>query len=39
MIAASEDGPRGSEESDSLQIEFSNLMLLCQQCHKEIDDN
>ena len=39
IIAASEDGPRGSEESSDLQIEFSNLMLLCQQCHKEIDDN
>ena len=39
IIAASEDGPRGSEESSNLQIEFSNLMLLCQQCHKEIDDN
>ena len=39
IIASSEDGPRGSEESSNLQIEFSNLMLLCQQCHKEIDDN
>ena len=39
IIAASEDGPRGSEESSNLQIEFSNLMLVCQQCHKEIDDN
>ena len=39
IIAASEDGPRGNEESANLQIEFSNLMLLCQRCHKEIDDN
>ncbi|MCF3609318.1 MAG: SAVED domain-containing protein [Dolichospermum sp.] len=39
IIAASEDGPRGTEQSDQLQIDFSNLMLLCQQCHKEIDDN
>lgn len=39
IIAASEDGPRGNKESVNLQIEFSNLMLLCQQCHKEIDDN
>lgn len=39
IIAASQDGPRGTEESANLQIEFSNLMLLCQQCHKEIDDN
>jgi len=39
IIAASEDGPRGSEESADLRIDYSNLMLLCQQCHKEIDDN
>ena len=39
IIGASKDGPRGNEESANLQIEFSNLMLLCQQCHKEIDDN
>ena len=39
IIAASEDGPRGNKESINLQIEFSNLMLLCQQCHKEVDDN
>lgn len=38
IVAASEDGPRGSQESASLQIEYSNLMLLCQQCHKEIDN-
>ena len=39
IIAASEDGPRGGEDSVKLQIEYANLMLLCQQCHKEIDDN
>ena len=39
IISSSEDGPRGSSESLNLQIEFSNLMLVCQQCHKEIDDN
>ena len=39
IIASSEDGPRGSEESADLRIEFSNLMLLCQRCHKEIDDD
>ena len=39
IIATSEDGPRGNKESINLQIEFSNLMLLCQQCHKEVDDN
>lgn len=37
IIASSGDGPRGSEESVNLQIEFSNLLLLCQRCHKEID--
>jgi len=39
IIAASEDGPRGNEKSADLQIEFDNLMLVCQRCHKEIDDN
>ena len=39
IIPVSQDGPRGNEESTNLQIEFSNLMLLCQRCHKEIDDN
>ena len=39
IIAASEDGPRGNEKSADLQIEFDNLMLVCQKCHKEIDDN
>ena len=39
IIATSEEGPRGSKVSSNLQTEFSNLMLLCQQCHKEVDDN
>ncbi|MYK20370.1 HNH endonuclease, partial [Candidatus Poribacteria bacterium] len=39
IIASSEDGPRGSEESSDLRIDYSNLMLLCQRCHKEIDDD
>jgi hypothetical protein len=39
IIASSKDGPRGNEQSEELQVEFSNLMLLCQKCHKEIDDN
>ncbi len=39
IIAASESGPRGSEESADLRIDYSNLMLLCQRCHKEIDDD
>ena len=39
IIPASEKGPRGNKESANLQIEYSNLMLLCKKCHKEIDDN
>lgn len=39
IIGASKDGPRGNEDSEELQQEFSNLMLLCRKCHKEIDDN
>ncbi|GAX38909.1 SAVED domain-containing protein [Nodularia sp. NIES-3585] len=39
IIGSSKDGPRGTEQSEELQIEFSNLMLLCQRCHKEIDDH
>jgi len=38
IIAASEEGPRGSDNSEELQVDFSNLMLLCAKCHKEIDD-
>jgi hypothetical protein len=39
IIGSSKDGPRGTDQSEELQIEFSNLMLLCQRCHKEIDDH
>lgn len=39
IIPVSKDGPRGSEESADLPHDYSNLMLLCQRCHKEIDDN
>jgi hypothetical protein len=38
IIASSEDGPRGGDQSENLQVDFSNLMLLCQPCHKEIDN-
>lgn len=38
IIASSKEGPRGNEQSINLQVEYSNLMLLCQRCHKEIDD-
>lgn len=39
IIGSSKLGARGNENSEKLQTEFSNLMLLCQRCHKEIDDN
>ncbi|MCU0440453.1 MAG: HNH endonuclease [Raineya sp.] len=39
IIGSSKDGPRGREDSEDLQTTYSNLMLLCQRCHKEIDDH
>jgi hypothetical protein len=39
IIGSSKDGPRGTEQSEELQLDFDNLMLLCQRCHKEIDDH
>ena len=39
IVGSSEGGPRGSEESADLRIDYSNLMLLCQRCHKAIDDD
>lgn len=39
IIGAKEKGPRGTEDSEELQIEYGNLMLLCRECHKEIDTN
>lgn len=39
IIAASPNGPRGSEElSEKLEIDGSNLMLLCDECHNRIDE-
>jgi len=39
IIAASPKGPRGSKKSSKkLELEFSNLMLLCDQCHNRIDE-
>lgn len=38
IIAASSNGPRGDEEfSPLLQVEYENLMLLCDGCHNRID--
>ena len=37
IIGSSKDGPRGTDQSEELQRDFDNLMLLCQRCHKEID--
>lgn len=39
IIGASEDGPRGGKMSGELQIDPSNIMLLCQTCHDEIDNS
>ncbi len=39
IIAASSSGPRGNQESSKLQIDYSNLMLMCQKCHTEIDSD
>ncbi|MEG4247681.1 SAVED domain-containing protein [Microcoleus sp. Pol10D4] len=39
IIGSSQDGPRGTDQSEELQLNFCNLMLLCQRCHKEIDDH
>jgi len=39
IIAASPKGPRGSKKNSiRLELEFSNLMLLCDQCHNRIDE-
>lgn len=37
IIGSSKGGPRGNENSEELQTEESNLMLLCEDCHKLID--
>lgn len=39
IIGSSKDGPRGDDNSEELQVDYENLMLLCQACHKEIDSN
>jgi hypothetical protein len=38
IIAASENGPRGEKgKSEDLELEFDNLLLLCDECHNRID--
>lgn len=39
IIGAKKNAARGGEQSEELEVEFSNLMLLCKDCHKLIDDN
>lgn len=37
IIGDSPDGPRGTERSEELAKDLSNLILLCPECHKLID--
>jgi hypothetical protein len=37
IIGASKVGPRGNADSENLQVDPANLMLLCKDCHKLID--
>ena len=37
IIGAKKNGPRGNENSEKLQVDYSNLLLLCKACHKDID--
>jgi hypothetical protein len=40
IVAFKKDGPRGKEPlSHAQRNELNNLMLLCAECHKHIDDN
>ena len=39
IIGAKKSAARGGKLSEELQVEYSNLMLLCKDCHKLIDDN
>jgi len=39
IIGAKKNAARGGEFSEELQVEYSNLMLLCKDCHKLIDDD
>jgi len=37
VIGAEKDGPRGSSDSDKLQDKAENIILLCKDCHHEVD--
>lgn len=37
IVASSEDGPRGNQDSEKLADEPTNIMLLCDKCHRLID--
>lgn len=39
IVASAPDGPRGDENSYELSDKLENLMLMCQEHHKLIDDN
>lgn len=39
IIGAKEDGPRGGPDSDKLATDARNIIIVCKDCHKEIDDN
>lgn len=39
IVASSMDGPRGNDKSFELSQKLDNLMLLCPECHKFVDDN
>lgn len=38
IIGAKSDGPRGNNDSLKLQTDPTNIMLLCRECHKLVDD-
>lgn len=37
IVASSKEGPRGNEQSEALADDPSNIMLLCDKCHRLID--
>lgn len=38
IIGASKKGPRGNDRSEELARDPKNIMIVCDRCHKEIDD-